>query len=154
MAGLIDTLLVLVHVPAGAVAAASGAAAMLAGKGGRLHRRGGRIYLAAIAVVCLSGAGLAITRWPHFPHLLALGVIAAGLAAGGYTARRRTSPVVHLLAMGMSYVALLTAFYVDNGPKLPLWSLLPQSAFWILPSLVALPLLVRSVLRQAAKERT
>jgi len=126
MAGLIDTLLVLVHVPAGAVAVASGAAAMLAGKGGRLHRRGGRIYLAAIA----------------------------GLAAGGYTARRRTSPVVHLFAMGMSYVGLLTAFYVDNGPKLPLWSLLPQSAFWILPSLVALPLLVRSLLRHAAKERT
>jgi len=152
--GMSDIFLVLVHVPAGAVAVASGAAAMLASKGGRLHRRGGRIYLAAIAVVCLSGTGLAITRWPHFPHLLVLGLVTAALAGGGYAARRRISPVVHLLAMGMSYVALLTAFYVDNGPKLPLWSLLPQSAFWILPSLVALPLLVRSVLLHAAKERT
>jgi len=121
MAGLIDTLLVLVHVPAGAVAVASGAAAMLAGKGGRLHRRGGRIYLAAIA----------------------------GLAAGGYTARRRTSPVVHLFAMGMSYVGLLTAFYVDNGPKLPGWNLLPPISFWVLPTLIGAPLIAFGLRRNA-----
>jgi uncharacterized membrane protein len=151
---VIHTLLVLVHAAAGVVAAASGATAMLASKGGRAHRRGGRVYLAALGIVCSSGGALAIARWPHFPHLLALAVIAAALGAAGYAARSRTRPAAHLVAMGTSYVAMLTAFYVDNGPKLPIWRLLPQAAFWVLPSLVALPLLVRALRRHAATGRT
>jgi hypothetical protein len=35
--------------------------------------------------------------------------------------------------MGSSYLGLLTAFYVDNGPQLPLWNRLPDWSFWILP---------------------
>ena len=142
-----DRWLVLIHVPAGVVAVASGATAMLVRKGGRAHRRAGLTYLTALAVVCASGIGLAISRWPHFPHLLALGLLGAGLAGTGYAARHRPRPVRHLLGMGTSYVVMLTAFYVDNGPRLPLWRLLPPVAFWILPSLVALPLLVRAVRR-------
>jgi rsbT co-antagonist protein RsbR len=34
--------------------------------------------------------------------------------------------------MGASYILMLTAFYVDNGPNLPLWSELPWLAFWVL----------------------
>ena len=120
---------------------------MLARKGARTHRRAGLTYLAALAVACLSGTALVITRWPRFPHLLVLAVVAIVLAGGGYAARRRPSPVPHLLGMGTSYVAMLTAFYVDNGPRLPLWRLLPPGAFWLLPSLVALPLLVGAVRR-------
>ena len=43
--------------------------------------------------------------------------------------------------MGVSYVALLTAFYVDNGPHLPIWDRLPALALWLLPSTIGLPLL-------------
>ena len=146
---MIDGLFVVVHVAAGIVAVVSGAGAMLAVKGGRSHRRRGLTYLGALGVVCLSGTALAILRWPHFPHLLALALLAAVLAAAGYLARRRASPAVHLLGMSMSYVVMLTAFYVDNGPKLPLWRLLPQAAFWVLPSLVALPLTVRALRRHS-----
>jgi uncharacterized membrane protein len=142
-----DEWLLVTHVPAGVVAVLSGATAMLVRKGGRAHRRAGLTYLAALVLVCVSGIGLAISRWPHFPHLLALGLVAAALAAAGYAARRRHTPVAHLLGMGTSYVAMLTAFYVDNGPRLPVWRLLPPAAFWILPSLVAAPLLVRAVRR-------
>jgi uncharacterized membrane protein len=142
-----DRWLVFFHVPAGLVAVTAGATAMLASKGGRAHRRAGLTYVAALSVTCLSGVGLAITRWPHFPHLLVLGIVAALLASLGYVARHRPTPVVHLLGMGTSYTAMLTAFYVDNGPKLPLWRLLPPVAFWILPSLIALPLLLRAGIR-------
>jgi hypothetical protein len=34
---------------------------------------------------------------------------------------------------------MLTAFYVDNGPHLPLWDHLPAPAFWLLPSLIEAP---------------
>ena len=142
-----DEWLVLVHVPAGVSAVASGASAMLVRKGGRAHRLAGLAYLGALAVTSTSGIGLALSRWPRFPHLLVLGLVAAGLAVAGYAARHRPTPVAHLLGMGTSYVVMLTAFYVDNGPRLPLWRLLPPVAFWILPSLVALPLLVRAVRR-------
>jgi hypothetical protein len=49
--------------------------------------------------------------------------------------------------MGASYIVLLTAFYVDNGPKLPLWDRLPNIAFWTLPMLIGLPLVVRALRR-------
>jgi hypothetical protein len=40
----------------------------------------------------------------------------------GYLHRRRRRPgdATHINGMGLSYVAMLTAFYVDNGPHLPL----------------------------------
>jgi hypothetical protein len=36
--------------------------------------------------------------------------------------------------MGGSYIALLTGFYVDNGPNLPLWDHLPHWTYWTLPA--------------------
>jgi hypothetical protein len=39
--------------------------------------------------------------------------------------------------MGIAYTAMLAAFFVDNGPHLPLWDRLPTQAFWLLPLVVA-----------------
>jgi len=49
---------------------------------------------------------------------------------------------VHIIGMGVSYTVLLTAFYVDNGPHLPLWRQLPTVAYWIAPGLFGLPIMV------------
>ncbi|SFO35748.1 hypothetical protein SAMN04489713_105223 [Actinomadura madurae] len=38
--------------------------------------------------------------------------------------------------MAVSYITLLTAFDVDNGPRLPLWKLLPPITFWFLPAAI------------------
>jgi hypothetical protein len=35
----------------------------------------------------------------------------------------------------------------NNGPRLPVWNLLPPIAFWFLLSVVGLPLLVRALRR-------
>lgn len=148
-----DSILVAIHVPAGVVAVASGIGAMLAQKGGRIHRRCGRIYLASLVVVCVSAVGLALTRGPGFLHLLALGGVSAVVAAAGYTVRRRADASLHVLCMAASYVAMLTAFYVDNGPKLPLWNRLPPVAFWFLPSLVGAPLTLLALRRRARAMR-
>jgi len=42
---------------------------------------------------------------------------------------------------------MLTAFYVDNGPHLPLWDRLPVLAFWLLPSAIGAPIIIRAVMR-------
>jgi hypothetical protein len=49
--------------------------------------------------------------------------------------------------MGTAYVAMLTAFYVDNGPHLPLWDRLPTIAFWLLPPAIGAPIITRTVIR-------
>jgi hypothetical protein len=50
--------------------------------------------------------------------------------------------------MGGSYIAMLTAFYVDNGPFLPLWNLLPAWTYWVIPSVVGAPLVARAIARR------
>jgi hypothetical protein len=48
--------------------------------------------------------------------------------------------------MGTSYILLLTAFYVDNGRNLPLWRNLPPIAYWVLPAVVGILIIVRALL--------
>jgi hypothetical protein len=52
-----------------------------------------------------------------------------------------------LPAWGLSYVLMLTAFYVDNGKNLPMWRELPQWAFWVLPVAVGAPIIIYIMLR-------
>ncbi|MEV7628061.1 hypothetical protein [Actinoplanes sp. NPDC089786] len=52
--------------------------------------------------------------------------------------------------MAGSYTALLTGFYVDNGPQLPLWDRLPHLSYWLLPAAVAIPLTWRALARNNA----
>jgi hypothetical protein len=47
----------------------------------------------------------------------------------------------------MSYVLLLTAFYIDNGPHLPLWNKLPLPRFGCCLRQPGVPLIVRALLR-------
>jgi hypothetical protein len=135
------------HVLAGLTAVSFGALAMLSPKGPGRHPRRGRRYLIALGIVFATGTVIASTDWRHLWHLAALGAGAVALAAGGYTARRASSQdcvPLHILGMSGSYVAMLTAFYVDNGPRLPLWNQLPPVSFWFLPTAVAAPLVLRA----------
>jgi hypothetical protein len=53
--------------------------------------------------------------------------------------------------MAGSYVALLTGFYVDNGPNLPLWDRLPTWSFWLIPTAVGAPLTVWALYRNVSR---
>lgn len=46
--------------------------------------------------------------------------------------------------MSTAYIVMLTAFYVDNGPRLPLWNQLPVLALWFIPAAVGAPVLIRA----------
>jgi hypothetical protein len=140
----------LLHVPAGLICVVTGAVAAASPKRRGRHPRFGTIYFWVLAVVFMSATGMAALWWAEDRHLFALGAISFGLALVGYLARRvrwKGWTSFHILGMGLSYVVLLTAFYVDNGPHLPLWDRLPAIAYWTLPAVVAAPLLVRALSR-------
>ena len=79
-----------------------------------------------------------------------MGVVAALSATYGFTFRRLRRPrdVPHIVAMALSYIAMLRAFHVDNGPHLPIWNALPPMAFWFVPSIVGVPLLAIAFVRR------
>jgi hypothetical protein len=142
--------LVALHVAAGLTCVIAGAAAMLSRKQPGRHPLAGSVYYWALACVFVSLTVLSISRWSEDYHLFALGVLSFAAATIGRRARRRRWPAwvrIHLSGMGASYIALITAFYVDNGPNLPLWRELPPIAFWILPSLVGVPILLNAFFR-------
>lgn len=141
------------HVLAGGTAVVAGALAATARKAPGRHPRAGTAYLYAIAVVFCTATVMAALRWRHDRHLFLIAVVAAGLAALGWWVRRRRTRrwmAWHGGAMAGSYVALLTGFYVDNGPQLPLWDRLPHPLYWVLPAAVGAPLTWRALLRNGA----
>ena len=145
---------VVIHILAGLVSVATGIGAMVSRKGGRAHITFGRIYLAGIIVLFATMAVLAVIRWPVDNHLAILGLIALVAALYGFINRRRHgADRWHILAMGGSYVVMLTAFYVDNGPFLPIWNLLPSWTFWVIPSIVGAPLIARAIVRRPSGSR-
>lgn len=143
-----------VHVVAGLTAVITGAIAALTRKGSPRHVRAGRWFYRSITVVFLTAAALTILRWQQDYHLLIIGAVAFAAATIGYLHRRRRRPgdTAHILGMGIGYVAMLTAFYVDNGPHLPLWDHLPPLTFWFLPAAIGVPIITRAVLAARCRE--
>jgi hypothetical protein len=138
------------HVAAGLTCVVTGAVAGFARKTGRVHPRAGLIYWSGLTWIFISSIVMAVLRWPYDIHLLAIGSVAFVAGTSGALARwRRWSPghSLHIVSMGVSYIAVLTGFYVDNGPHLPGWSYLPRWMFWVLPAAVGVPLIVRSLRR-------
>lgn len=136
-----------VHIIAGLTSVVSGAVAALSPKGRGRHWVAGRIYFTGICVVVATATALAIMRWREDYIFFLIGLVAFGLALTGFLARERHWPgdTTHIIGMGGSYVAMLTAFYVDNGKHLPLWDKLPTVAFWLLPSAIGIPLIWRAL---------
>jgi hypothetical protein len=89
-------------------------------------------------------------RWREDYYLFFLGALSFGVAVTGRTAWRQRwkMPIdLHIVGMGVSYIAMLIAFYVDNGKSLPIWRDLPPIAYWLLPSAVGVPLIVWALSR-------
>jgi hypothetical protein len=137
-----------VHVLAGLTAVTTGLAAALARKGSPRHIRAGRWYYRAVTAVFATATALAAMRWAQDWYLFILGAVAFTAATAGYLhRRRRPGDTGHIAGMGIAYTAMITAFYVDNGPHLPLWDRLPVLAFWLLPAAIAAPIITRAIIR-------
>src|SRR5687768_6570551 len=107
-----------VHVLLGLICVVAGAVAMLSPKRSGRHPTFGTIYYWNLVAVFVTATGLSVVRWAEDYHLFILGLSALIAASLGRTARRRRWArwvPVHISGMGLSYILLLTAFYVDNG---------------------------------------
>lgn len=138
-----------VHIPLGLACVWTGAVAMLSQKRRGRHSNWGTIYFWCLLALSASATLLSLMRWEENYHLFILGVLSSSCAWIGRTAlRHRWSHWVriHIAGMGFSYVALLVAFYVDNGKQLPLWKDLPHSTYWLVPVAIGVLLIVRALL--------
>lgn len=138
-----------VHIPLGLSCVAIGAIAMLSRKRRGRHSRFGTTYFWFLLALLASATILSLMRWTENCHLLVLGASSFICAWIGRTAlRHRWSSWVrlHISGMGLSYILMLVAFYVDNGMQLPLWKDLPHFMYWLIPLAVGIPLIVRALL--------
>jgi hypothetical protein len=139
-----------VHIVGGVWSVVTGAAAATARKRPGRHPRAGLLYLWGIGLMFATAAVMSTIRWRQDAHLFAIAIVAAGLAAIGWFFRPTRRPARftwHAIGMGGSYIALLAGFYVDNGPQLPLWRLLPHWTYWALPIVIGGPLVLLALRR-------
>ncbi len=139
-----------IHVLFGLAAVMTGIVAMLRKKGRGQHSYWGTVYFWCLSGIFVTMSALSIMRWTENYHLFVLGGLSfASAFLGRMAARWHRSQWVrlHLAGMGTSYILMLTAFHVDNGKNLPLWRELPQIAFWFLPAVIGVPLILYVLLR-------
>lgn len=138
------------HFVVGLTAVLAGLLAILSPKRKGRHVTGGRVYFWSVCGLFGSAAVLTTLRGPEDLPLLALGAGAALSAWIGRSARRGrwgNSLRAHVVGMALSYIFMLTAFYVETGEQLPLWNLLPPVLYWVIPSAIGIPLIGVVLLR-------
>jgi uncharacterized membrane protein len=137
-----------IHIPLGLACVIVGAVAMLNPKGRGRHSKAGLIYYWCLGALFVTATLLAVMRWTENSHLFVIGALAFISAWLGRNAVRKRWLYwtrMHITGMGLSYTLMLVAFYVDNGPQLPLWKDLPDFTYWLLPLAVGLPLIIRAL---------
>jgi hypothetical protein len=138
------------HVLFGLTCVVLGIVAMLSAKRRGAHPRAGTLYYWSLTALFATGSVLAAMRWAEDYHLFILGALSFGAASIGRIARRNLWQRwvdFHVSGMGLSYILMLTAFYVDNGKNLPVWRDLPYIAYWVLPGAIGVPLIVNALAR-------
>jgi hypothetical protein len=139
------------HILLGLTCVVTGFGAMVSPKRHGRHSRFGTIYYWCLSALFASATALSVMRWAENYQLFVLGVLSFAAAVLGRAAVRRQRSdrriEMHITGMGVSYILMLTAFYVDNGKNLPLWKELPPIVYWLLPAAVGVPVIVRALLR-------
>jgi hypothetical protein len=136
---------VILHILIALLAVISGLLAMLSKKGRPEHLQYGNIYYWSMMVSLVTVIILSVMRWPDNIHLLIIGIFAFGCALLGRRIARRKIfgwTRLHTISMGLSYIFLLTGFYVDNGKNLPFWNLFPSWFFYVFPAAMGIPVIL------------
>ena len=126
--------IIAIHITLGLACVIAGAIAMLSAKGRGRHSLVGRVYYWCLGALFVSATLLAVMRWAEDYHLFVFGALAFSSAWLGRRAIQKRWPYwtrMHITGMGLSYTFMLVAFYVDNGPQLPIWKNLPHFTYWL-----------------------
>jgi len=135
---------------AGITCVTFGILAVLANKKRGRHTRCGKIYYVSNLDCFCDFHHIPIIRSKEDFRLLILGLVAFLSALIARTAVKKKWvkwSIVHITCMGISYIFLLTAFYVDNGKFLPIWKIFSPITYWLLPAVVGAPIIIRTLLR-------
>ena len=135
---------------------ATGLFAMFADKKSIRHKKNGKIYFWSISFSFGTVLILSFMRWPHNVHLLIIGTFTFCLTfMGRKLAKSKTKDWTrtHTICMGVSYILLLTGFYVDNGKNLPFWSMFPAWFFYFFPSVVGIPIIIKVLMTHPLNKR-
>jgi hypothetical protein len=146
-----------IHIPLGLACVILGAAAMLTQKRRGRHSSFGTCYYWCLLALSVSATILSLMRWAESYHLFILGAMSFGAGWVGRAALRRRWPrwvELHITGMGLSYMLMLVAFYVDNGKQLPLWKDLPAFTYWLVPLVLGTPIIVWALLRHPLARRS
>lgn len=141
----------LVHIASGTICLLTGPVALLARKTNGLHTVTGEVYHASYVLILITSVIMAILHWEQSAFLLYIAIFSYGLALFGYVARKRQRPGWlgrHISGMGGSYIGVITAVLVVNGPNLPGLSALLPLLLWFLPTIVGSPLIGRTIARR------
>jgi hypothetical protein len=142
---VVRALLLTVHITSGLTGLVIGPLTMRAPNRRGRHTRLGTAYQVITAALCVTAIGLVVIHPAVWP-LAVIAVATEAAAIGGLVVRRRARPgwlPQHIGLMCGSYVSFVTAFLVVNFPG----SIVP----WLVPTIVATPLIARSVARAAIK---
>ena len=136
---------VIIHILIAMACVISGLVAMLSEKGSRQHSLSGKVYLWCMLSTFATVVILSVMRWPHNIHLLVIGICTTTFTYTGYELakpRKVNRTRLHTICMGLSYIFLLTGFYVDNGKNLPFWNQFHQIVFYVFPSVIGIPIII------------
>lgn len=143
------------HVAAGIFALLVGIIAMTAKKYSKIHRGSGQVYFWLVSFVCLTGAILPFFNWTKNWWLLLISIFSYYFAFLGWRAEKKRAEgwiKDHIRGMLGSYVAMVTAFVVVNIHRFEFLNYIPRIVFWILPTVVAIPLIRMTVNKWTKKK--
>jgi len=147
-----------VHILAGLVCIVTGVMSMVSEKRAGLHPICGTVYHWGLAILIVSAGFLAAAAHSTDDGLLLVpGGVSFGASCLGRTARRRNWQTwlgTHIISMGCSFIAMLTAFCVEEGESLPALSAVPRLTYWLLPALVGTPFMVSALVRRRLRYRS
>ena len=139
-----------VHILSALTCVVSGVLAMFAEKKRGQHSKSGAVYYWFLWVVFITATIITIIRFKEDLPLFILGLVALFSAYIGRKAQkshRKSRIIVHITGMGISFIFLLTAFYVDNGKFLPVWRNFNYLMYWLLPGAVGIPVILITLFR-------
>jgi hypothetical protein len=143
------TVVLTLHVAAGASVLILGPIAMFSAKRRGRHTRAGDAYHWAFLILFVTAVGLALLNWDESWWLALVGAGSYAFALLGFmAAKRRWRDWIehHVIGQGGSYIAAVTALLVVNLGR-------ESIAPWIVPTLVGSPLIAWVTLEVAAGRR-